>query len=38
MPLTQSQLSDAVAQRSGLSRAQAKDAIAALEEVVLGEI
>jgi DNA-binding protein HU-beta len=38
MPLTQSQLTDAVAQRSGLSRAQAKEAIQALEEVVLGEI
>lgn len=38
MPLTQSQLADAVAERSGLSRAQAKGAIQALEEVVLGEI
>ena len=38
MPLTQSQLADAVAERSGLSRAQAKGAIQALEDVVLGEI
>ena len=38
MPLTQSQLTRAVAERAGLSRAQAKDAIQALEEVVLGEI
>jgi nucleoid DNA-binding protein len=38
MPLTQSQLADAVAERAGLSRSQAKEAIQALEEVVLGEI
>jgi len=38
MPLTQSQLTDAVAERAGLSRAQAKGAIQALEEVVLDEI
>src|SRR6185437_12304592 len=38
MPLTQSQLADAVAEISGLSRAQAKGAIQALEEVVLDEI
>jgi nucleoid DNA-binding protein len=30
MPLTQSQLADAVAERAGLSRAQAKGAIQAL--------
>ena len=38
MPLTQTQLADAVAEKSGLSRADAKKAIAALEEVVLSEI
>jgi DNA-binding protein HU-beta len=38
MALTQSQLAEAVADRSGLSRAQAKSAIQALEEVVLDEI
>jgi DNA-binding protein HU-beta len=38
MPLTQSQLAAAVAEYSGLSRAQAKAAIDALEEVVLTEI
>jgi DNA-binding protein HU-beta len=38
MPLTQTQLTAAVAERAGLSKAQAKDAIDALEEVVLGEI
>jgi DNA-binding protein HU-beta len=38
MPLTQTQLADAVAERSGLSRAQAKSALSALEEVVLDEI
>ena len=38
MALTQTQLADAVAERSGLSRVQAKSAIQALEEVVLGEI
>ena len=38
MPLTQSQLTEAVADRSGLSRAQVRDAFQALEDVVLGEI
>jgi DNA-binding protein HU-beta len=38
MPLTQSQLADAVADRSGLSRSESKKALAALEEVVLEEI
>jgi nucleoid DNA-binding protein len=38
MPLTQTQLADAVAERSGLSRAQAKGALQALEDVVLSEI
>jgi DNA-binding protein HU-beta len=38
MPLTQTQLAAAVAERSGLSKTQAKDAIQALEDVVLGEI
>jgi DNA-binding protein HU-beta len=38
MPLTQTQLADAVAERSGLSRTQAKSALTALEEVVLDEI
>jgi DNA-binding protein HU-beta len=38
MPMTQTQLADAVADKSGLSRADAKKAIAALEEVVLDEI
>jgi DNA-binding protein HU-beta len=38
LALTQTQLADAVAERSGLSRTQAKSVLAALEEVVLGEI
>src|SRR3989442_14683938 len=38
MPMTQTQLADAVAEKAGLSRADAKKAITALEEVVLGEI
>ena len=38
MPMTQTQLADAVAEKAGLSRADAKKAIAALEEVVLSEI
>jgi DNA-binding protein HU-beta len=38
VPLTQTQLAAAVADKSGLSRAQAKTAIEALEEVVLDEI
>jgi DNA-binding protein HU-beta len=36
--LTQTQLADAVAEISGLSRTQAKAALSALEEVVLDEI
>jgi DNA-binding protein HU-beta len=38
MPLTQTQLADAVADRAGLSRTEAKNALSALEEVVLEEI
>ena len=38
MALTQTQLADAVAERSGLSRSEAKNALSALEEVVLDEI
>jgi DNA-binding protein HU-beta len=38
MALTQTQLADAVATRSGLSRQDAKRALTALEEVVLDEI
>jgi nucleoid DNA-binding protein len=38
MPLTQTQLADAVAERAGISRNEAKNVIIALEEVVLGEI
>ena len=38
MALTQTQLAEAVADRAGLSRAQAKTAIQALEDVVLEEI
>ena len=38
MALTQTQLADAIADRAGLSRAQVKSAIQALEEVVLDEI
>jgi DNA-binding protein HU-beta len=38
MPLTQTQLADAVAERAGLSRQQAKSALTALEDVVLDEI
>jgi DNA-binding protein HU-beta len=38
MALTQTQLADAVAERAGLSRKQAKEAITALEEVVLTEV
>ena len=38
MPLTQTQLADAVAEHAELTRAEAKRALAALEEVVLGEI
>jgi DNA-binding protein HU-beta len=36
--MTQTQLADAVADKAGLSRADAKKALTALEEVVLGEI
>jgi DNA-binding protein HU-beta len=38
MALTQTQFADAVAERAGLSRADAKRALAALEEVILDEI
>ncbi len=38
MPLTQTQLADAVADLSGTSRAEAKRALEALEEVVLAQI
>ena len=38
MPLTQTQLVAAVAERADLSRADAKRVLAALDEVVLGEI
>src|SRR6266700_3790044 len=38
MPMTQTQLADAVAEKAGLSRADAKKAITALEEVILDEI
>jgi DNA-binding protein HU-beta len=38
MPMTQTQLADAVAEKAGLSRSEAKNALAALEEVVLEQI
>jgi DNA-binding protein HU-beta len=38
MPLTQTQLAEAVAARTGLSKTQAKTAIQALEDVVLDAI
>ena len=38
MPMTQTQLADAVADKAGLSRADAKKAFIVFEEVVLGEI
>ena len=38
MPLTQSQLAEAVAERADITRAQAKNVLTALEEVVLEEI
>ena len=38
MALTQTQLADAVAERAGISRTEAKTAIQALEEVILDEI
>jgi DNA-binding protein HU-beta len=38
MPLTQTQLADAVADRAGLTRADARRALTALEDVVLKEL
>lgn len=38
MPMTQTQFADAVAERAGLSRAEAKRALTALEEVVLEQV
>ena len=38
MALTQTQLADAVAERAGISRTEAKTAIQALEEVILDEV
>jgi DNA-binding protein HU-beta len=38
MAMTQTQLADAVAEKAGLSRADAKKAIAALEDVVIEQI
>jgi DNA-binding protein HU-beta len=38
VPLTQTQLATALADRAGLSRADAKRALQALEEVVLGQL
>jgi DNA-binding protein HU-beta len=38
VPMTQSQLADAVADRSGLTKGDAKKALAALEDVVLDQI
>jgi len=38
MPLTQTQLASEVAERSGLSKSDAKAALAALEEIVLDEL
>lgn len=38
MPLTQTQLADEVAQRSGMSRADAKRMLTALDEIVLDQI
>jgi DNA-binding protein HU-beta len=38
VPLTQTQLADEVAQRSGMSRADAKRLLTALDEVVLDQI
>jgi nucleoid DNA-binding protein len=38
MPLTQTQLTNAVAERAELSKADAKRALAALDEVVLAEL
>ena len=38
MPLTQTQLADEVAQRTGMSRTEAKNVLAALDEIVLQQI
>ena len=38
MALTQTQLAEAVAERAGITRTEAKNVLTALEEVVLGEI
>jgi len=38
MPLTQTQLASEVAERSGLSKSDAKAALTALEEIVLDEV
>ncbi len=38
MPLTQTQLASAVAERAGMSKADARRALAALDEVVLAEL
>jgi DNA-binding protein HU-beta len=38
VPMTQTQMADAVADRSGLTRSDAKKALAALEDVVLEQI
>jgi len=38
VPLTQTQLADEVAQRTGMSRTEAKNVLAALDEVVLEQI
>ncbi|NUR75960.1 MAG: integration host factor [Thermoleophilia bacterium] len=38
MALTQTQLADAVAERAGISRTEAKNVLTALEDVVLDEI
>lgn len=38
MPLTQTQLADEVAQRTGMSRTEAKNVLAALDEIVLEQI
>jgi nucleoid DNA-binding protein len=38
LPLTQNQLADAVADRAGMTKAQAKTVLQALEDVILDEI
>jgi nucleoid DNA-binding protein len=38
VPLTQTQLADEVAQRTGMSRTEAKNVLAALDEIVLEQI